>query len=135
MGALRIEIETTQARIVTASMPTVRGDQMQLSLVFQNLISNSIKYAKDGVAPLIQISAEQSDGERIIRVQDNGIGFEQKYAERVFDLFQRLGGKNVPGTGLGLAICRRIIERHGGRIWADSQPGTGSTFHFTLPTV
>lgn len=134
MDALRIEIQTTQARIVTTSMPVVQGDQMQLSLVFQNLISNSIKYAKDGVAPLIEISAEQSDCERIIRVQDNGIGFEQKYAERVFDLFQRLGGKNVPGTGLGLAICRRIIERHGGRIWAESQPGTGSIFHFTLPT-
>jgi signal transduction histidine kinase len=135
MEALRIEIEMTQARIVITPMPIVQGDQMQLSLVFQNLISNSIKYAKDGVAPLIKISAEQSDCGRIIRVQDNGIGFEQKYAERVFDLFQRLGGKNVPGTGLGLAICRRIIERHGGRIWAESQPGTGSTFNFTLPTL
>ncbi len=133
ISSLHMEIHTTQARIMSGAMPSVYGDQTQLSLVFQNLISNAMKYAREGVPPVIKISAEKSDGEPLVRVTDNGIGFDQKYAERVFDLFQRLGGSKVPGTGLGLAICRRIIERNGGRIWAESQPGVGSTFLFTLP--
>ncbi len=133
--ALQVEIEKTGSRIVCGPMPRVRGEETQISLVFQNLLSNSIKYAKEDAAPLIEISAEEGKGEQLIRVQDNGIGFDQKYADRVFDLFQRLGGKDVPGTGLGLAMCRRIIERHGGRIWAESQPGAGATFLFTLPAM
>lgn len=133
ISSLHVEISNTQARIISGAMPTVQADQTQLSLVFQNLISNAIKYAKEGVPPVIKISAEKLDGEPLIRVTDNGIGFNQKYAERVFDLFQRLGDSKVPGTGLGLAICRRIIERNNGRIWAESEPGVGSTFLFTLP--
>jgi signal transduction histidine kinase len=133
ISSLHMEIHTTQARIISGAMPIVQGDQTQLSLVFQNLISNAIKYAKEGVPPVIRISAEKAEGAPLIRVKDNGIGFNQKYAERVFDLFQRLGDSKVPGTGLGLAICRRIIERNGGRIWAESEPGIGSTFLFSLP--
>ncbi len=130
---LRVEIDSAEACITVSNMPIVRGDRTQLSLVFQNLISNAIKYARPGVAPAIKISCEQADEESLIRVQDNGSGFEERYAERVFELFQRLSGKDVPGTGLGLAICRRIVERHGGRMWAESELGVGSTFLFTIP--
>lgn len=133
ISSLHMEIYTTDARIVSGAMPVVLGDRTQLSLVFQNLLSNAIKYAQEGVAPVIEISAEKVDGDPLIRVTDNGIGFDQKYAERVFDLFQRLGDSKVAGTGLGLAICRRIIERNGGRIWAESNLGVGTTFLFTLP--
>ena len=133
LSSLHMEFHATQARIISGPMPVVMGDRTQLSVVFQNLLANSIKYAKDGVTPVIEISAEKADGDPLIRVKDNGIGFDQKYAERVFDLFQRLGDSKASGTGLGLAICRRIIERSGGRMWAESQPGVGSTFLFTLP--
>jgi light-regulated signal transduction histidine kinase (bacteriophytochrome) len=131
--ALQLEIDRTGTQISFDSLPVVRGDQAQLSLVFQNLLSNSIKYAKPGITPLIQVSYEQTETTYLIRVQDNGIGFDQKYAEKVFELFQRLDVTSVPGTGLGLAISRRIVERHGGRMWAESRPGLGSCFMFTLP--
>ncbi len=131
---MKLEIEETHAEVECGPLPTVRGDKNQLSLVFQNLISNSIKYTKPSVPPVICIQATERENEALIRVQDNGIGFDQMYAERIFDLFQRLNNREgVPGTGLGLAICRRTIEKHGGRIWAESTPGRGATFSFTLP--
>ena len=132
IATLKIEIESTDTRILSGAMPFVKGEQTQLSLVFQNLISNSIKYAKPGLLPLIEITTEQATDDCLVRVKDNGIGFEQQYAERVVALFQRLDNK-VPGTGLGLALCRRIVERHGGRMWAQSEAGAGSTFLFTIP--
>ena len=101
-------------------------------LVFQNLISNALKYRKVAIAPRVQISARQEGSEWIISVKDNGIGFEQQYSQRIFGLFKRLHKDDYPGTGLGLAICHRIIERYGGRIWAESILGEGSAFHFTL---
>lgn len=134
MDVLKLEIEATGAEITYGAMPSVRGDRNQLSLVFQNLLSNSMKYARPGIPPEITIDVTESAGEYLIRVRDNGIGFEQVYAERIFDLFQRLDNSNeISGTGLGLAICRRTIQKHGGRIWAESQPGQGATFFFTLP--
>lgn len=133
MRTLTLELEAANARISYGPMPTVRANQTQLSLVFQNLLSNAVKYAKTNVAPDIRIDAESNDRECLVRIQDNGIGFDQKYADRVFELFQRLENSNKPGTGLGLAISRRIIQRHRGRIWVESEKGKGSCFFFTLP--
>ena len=133
LESLRPTIESTGAIILRGDLPRVSGEQSQMYSLFQNLLSNSIKYANEGVIPRIDISAELNGGEWIVRVADNGIGFDQKYADRIFGLFKRLCEKDVPGTGLGLAICRRIVERNGGHIWAESHPGQGSKFFFTLP--
>lgn len=133
LTTLKVQIDGTGAIIRYGGLPKVHGDRTQLSLVFQNLVGNSMKYAKQGTPPQIEITTEHTSNENLIRVRDNGIGFDERYAERIFELFQRLNGSETSGTGLGLAISRRIIERHGGRIWAESTPGEGSTFTFTLP--
>jgi light-regulated signal transduction histidine kinase (bacteriophytochrome) len=130
---LKSQIEESGATITTPSLPRVRGDTTQMAHVFQNLISNALKYRNNGVAPQISISSQQSGSDWVISVKDNGIGFEQHYAERIFGLFKRLHKEAYPGTGLGLAICRRIVERYGGRIWAEGRPGVGATFYFSLP--
>jgi signal transduction histidine kinase len=127
-------IEESTAVIQFDKLPTVTGDEMQLAQVFQNLLSNALKYRKANCIPEIVISAERHGEEWIVSVTDNGIGFEQQYAERIFGLFKRLHKDDYPGTGLGLAICQRIVERCGGRIWAEGRPGEGSTFYFALPT-
>ena len=115
-------------------MPTVVVDQGQMISVFQNLIGNAMKYRQPGRTPEVHISAERKDAEWVISVRDNGIGFDPKHAAAIFMPFKRLHGKDeYAGTGVGLAICKRIVEAHGGRIWAESKPGEGSTFHFTLP--
>jgi signal transduction histidine kinase len=133
LAILKNRIEENGAIIESQPLPVVRGDTPQLAHVFQNLISNSIKYRKPAEPPKIKISAEQREGHWVVAVRDNGIGFEQQYAERIFGLFKRLHKEKYPGTGLGLAICQRIVERYGGRIWAVSKAGEGSTFHFSLP--
>jgi signal transduction histidine kinase len=133
LAVLEERIDESRAAIVVDYLPEVRGDTTQLAHVFQNLISNSIKYRKPSEAPEIRVSCEAKEGQWIIAVSDNGIGFDQQYAERIFGLFRRLHKDAYPGTGLGLAICRRIVERHGGRIWATSENGQGSTFYLTLP--
>ncbi len=109
---------------------------MQLTHLFQNLLSNAFKYRSSDRPPEVHISAMRQGDEWIISVHDNGIGFEPNQAQRIFGLFKRLHRENeYPGTGLGLAICRRIVERYGGKIWAESEPGVGSTFFFSLPAV
>lgn len=115
-------------------LPRVRGNHGQLVQVLQNLIENALKY-RSRELPQVQITAvENDDGAGyLFRVRDNGIGFQQQYAERIFGLFKRLHSHEYPGTGMGLAICRRIVERHKGTIWAESAPGEGSSFFFTLP--
>ncbi|MEO8052614.1 MAG: ATP-binding protein, partial [Acidobacteriota bacterium] len=128
-------IEESGAAIHVQPLPTVRGDVSQITHVFQNLLSNALKYQKPDVPPEIFISAKREENQWVIGVRDNGIGFEQQYAERIFGLFKRLHGDDFDGTGLGLAICQRIIERHGGRIWAEGRPGDGATFYFTLPSM
>jgi PAS domain S-box-containing protein len=130
---LKNPIEESGCCITTPVLPTVRGDTAQMAHVFQNLISNALKYRKNGTAPQIGISFQQSGNDWVISVKDDGIGFEPQYAERIFGLFKRLHKEEYPGTGLGLAICRRIVERYGGRTWAEGKPGAGATFYFSLP--
>jgi signal transduction histidine kinase len=131
---LRATVSGSQATIECGDLPVVIADQAQLSHVFQNLISNAIKYRSG--PPIIKIAATRVDSDWLFTVHDNGIGFEMQYAERIFLIFQRLHGRTeYEGTGIGLAICRRIIARHGGRIWAESIPEKGSTFSFTIPAL
>jgi signal transduction histidine kinase len=132
-SVLRDRIEASHAVIDHPLLPSVRGDTAQIAQVFQNLLSNAIKYQANGTRPEVNISATCDGTFWTIAVKDNGIGFDSKYSERIFALFKRLHKDEYPGTGLGLAICRRIVERHGGRIWAESTPGQGSTFYFSLP--
>jgi light-regulated signal transduction histidine kinase (bacteriophytochrome) len=133
IAVLKDRIEQSGASITTSPLPKVKGDAAQIAHVFQNLLSNALKYQQTGAHPEIQISAECDGLQWIISVKDNGIGFEPQYAERIFGLFKRLHKNEYPGTGLGLAICRRIIERHKGRMWAESDLGKGATFYFSLP--
>jgi signal transduction histidine kinase len=130
----RVIIASTSAEIVIGPMPCVKGWPDRLSVVFQNLIGNALKYCKADVPPRIEICAVDQGTEWKLSVTDNGIGFEQKYAESIFGVFRRLHVQDqYGGTGVGLAIVKRVVERHGGRIWAEGKPGQGSTFYFTLP--
>jgi light-regulated signal transduction histidine kinase (bacteriophytochrome) len=126
-------IREKHVQISHEGLPTLKVNPYQMGRLFQNLITNAIKFHADG-PPRIQISARQDAGEWVIAVRDSGIGFDPKYEERIFKVFQRLHAKEkYPGTGIGLAVCKKIVERHGGRIWAESTPGRGATFYFTLP--
>ncbi|MBN1394807.1 MAG: response regulator [Pirellulales bacterium] len=125
-------IQSQDARIEIGRMPTVTGDQTQLVQLFQNLLGNAIKFRREE-PPLIRITATRANEAWQFAVQDNGIGIPKEYFDRVFQTFQRLQGREYPGTGIGLAICKKIVERHGGRIWLDSVDGQGTTFFFTLP--
>ena len=135
LANLRAAIEESGAVVTHDALPTVTTDDTQLSQVFQNLIGNAIKYRNAAEVPRVHISAAAPGGkERIFSVRDNGIGIDSQYFDKIFVLFQRLHGrKQFEGTGIGLAICRKILERLGGRIWVESQPDSGSTFHFALP--
>jgi light-regulated signal transduction histidine kinase (bacteriophytochrome) len=107
--------------------------EFELQQVFQNLIANAIRYRRS-LPPRIVVAAVSQDDRWLFSVQDNGIGIEPQYKEQIFGIFKRLhGGADYPGSGMGLAICQRIIERRGGRIWVESEPGQGSTFYFTMP--
>ena len=135
LSVLKNRIEESNSLIAAEWLPTVRGDGSQMAHVFQNLLSNALKYRRKDTPLHVRISARQDGGHWIISVRDNGIGFEPQYAERIFGLFKRLHKDEYPGTGLGLAICKRIVERYGGRIWAEGSPGAGATFYFSLPSV
>jgi PAS domain S-box-containing protein len=133
LGNLKPVVDETHAEISSQPLPTLRVDGGQLVQVFQNLVSNAIKF-HSSAPPKIEIAAEEKDGKWLFIIKDNGIGIEPQYLDRIFVLFRRLHGlMEYPGTGIGLAICRKIVERHGGRIWAESEPGAGSTFYFTIP--
>ncbi len=135
---LQKSIEDSKAVITYDSLPSIKGDHMQLSQLFQNLISNGLKYHRPEEPPRIDVSArKEADGQMIqFSIRDNGIGIAPENHDRIFAPFQRLHGREIPGTGIGLATCQRIAERHGGRIWVESDGyGTGSTFRFTLPAA
>ncbi|HEY7211762.1 MAG TPA: ATP-binding protein [Bryobacteraceae bacterium] len=130
--SLQAAIRESQAEIEHGPLPSLVVDPIQLSQVLQNLISNAIKYRREE-PPRIQIRAERDAGDWVFSIRDNGQGFNPQFADKIFGLFQRLHDRDVEGTGMGLSIARKIIERHGGRIWAISEPGVGSTFFFSLP--
>jgi PAS domain S-box-containing protein len=130
---LHAAIAESSAAVTWDPLPTVDADEVQLAQLFQNLMGNALKFRGAGV-PRIHVSAAEKDGEWHITVADNGIGIEPQYYERIFMLFQRLHTMGeYPGTGIGLAICKKVVERHGGRIWVHSTLGEGSQFQFTLP--
>jgi light-regulated signal transduction histidine kinase (bacteriophytochrome) len=127
--------EEHQAEIRIGDLPQVLGDRWQLALVFQNLITNSIRYRKPDEHPRIDVMASKDQIHWTISVADNGQGFEMEFAEEIFSPFKRLHGQDVAGTGMGLAICQKIVHRHGGRIWATSTLGVGTMVSFTLPVL
>lgn len=129
---LKVVIEENIATITHDPLPAVTADSSQLLLVFQNLITNAIKF-RGNEPPRIHISAKPVENEWIFSVHDNGIGIEPEYYERLFVIFRRLHSREYPGVGLGLSICKKVVKRHGGRIWLESEPGKGSTFYFTIP--
>ena len=130
---LRVAIQEAGAVVTNDPLPTLSGDEVQLGQLLQNLMSNALKFRSDSV-PRIHIGVTESAKEYTFEVRDNGIGIEPQYYERIFMVFQRLHNKGeYPGTGIGLAICKKVVERHGGRIWVESRPGAGSSFYFTLP--
>ncbi len=153
LANLQTGLTESGANITCAPLPSVTVNLGELTQVFQNLIGNSLKFRRPGVAPEIHIAAEKTSGKRLalagegvkeprllnqdiwlITVRDNGLGIDPQYAERIFTIFQRLHSREAyPGTGVGLAICKKVIERHGGRIWVESEPDKGATFCFTLP--
>jgi light-regulated signal transduction histidine kinase (bacteriophytochrome) len=133
LSNLEVTIKENEALITHDPLPTVMADHTQLTAVFQNLIGNAIKFHA-ARQPQVHVSARQKDNEWFFSVTDNGIGISPEYTERIFVVFSRLHTREeYSGTGIGLAICKKVVERHGGRIWVESQPDHGSTFHFTLP--
>jgi PAS domain S-box-containing protein len=131
---LKAVIDETGSLVTTDDLPQVRADESQLTMVFQNLINNGIKFQNERHPAHIHVSAQPQNGCWCFSVQDNGIGIDAKYKDKIFLVFQRLHTRSeYPGTGIGLALCKRIIDRHGGRIWFESSPGQGTTFFFTIP--
>ena len=134
LAALEQRITSSNTEITRDPLPTVGGDQRQLTQLFQNLVDNAIKFRSDALNPHIHVSACEQNGYWLFSVRDNGIGIDPQYQEKIFEIFQRLHGpREYPGAGIGLALCKRIVERHGGRIWFEPRPGKGTTFFFTLP--
>ena len=131
--SLNDQLQECSAEIIYANLPSVVISRIQLEQVLQNLIENALKYRRESVRPRIEISACRQGAESVISVRDNGQGFEEEYAEVIFKPFKRLHGPEYSGSGIGLATCRKIIERNGGKIWVESELGSGSTFHFSLP--
>jgi light-regulated signal transduction histidine kinase (bacteriophytochrome) len=131
---LQTAITQSKGSVSADKLPMVLGNDAQLVQLLQNLVGNAIKFARQDVAPEVRIGAKKQADEWLFWVRDNGIGFDPKHADRIFLIFQRLRPRvEYAGTGIGMAICRKIVERHGGRIWAESAPDKGSTFYFTLP--
>lgn len=132
--SLAAEIEETSATVTCDDLPAVKANPTQMMQLLQNLVGNAVKFRGDK-APIVHVSAEQKSGEWVFSVRDNGIGIEEKYMDRVFEVFKRLHTQDAyPGTGIGLALCKKIVEVHGGRIWIESKMDEGSLFSFTIPS-
>jgi PAS domain S-box-containing protein len=133
LANLQTAVDETDATVTHGPLPTLLADESQLTQIFQNLVSNALKFHSQA-PPRVHVAAERGDDEWVFSVADNGIGIDPEYHERIFVIFQRLNaGEEYPGTGIGLALCKRIVERHDGRIWVESQLGEGATFYFTIP--
>lgn len=131
---LKMALAEAGANVTHDPLPQVVGDASQLVQLLQNLIANAVKYRAPGRTPEVHVSVEEKPGAWIFSIKDNGIGIEPQYYETIFVIFQQLHARNkYPGSGVGLATCRRIVERHRGKIWVESKPGEGSTFYFTIP--
>jgi light-regulated signal transduction histidine kinase (bacteriophytochrome) len=147
LSDLEVLVEQTHGKVEVSALPTINADPTQMRQLFQNLIGNALKFRKKDVAPLIKVTAQPATipaafeddgagGGRLwqIKVQDNGIGFEEKYSEKIFEVFQRLHGRSeYQGSGVGLALCRKIVVRHNGSISAEASPNAGATFLITVP--
>ncbi|MGZ7210079.1 MAG: sensor histidine kinase, partial [Methanobacterium sp.] len=134
LSNLKSSIDEYDADVNPDPLPDIVADESQITRVFQNLISNALKFRREGIQPKIHVSAQNKDDEYIFSVQDNGIGIEEQYNDRIFEVFKRLHAiGEYEGAGIGLAIVKRIIERHGGRLWVESEFGVGSTFYFSIP--
>ncbi len=130
---LRSAINENGATVTHDPLPTIFGDDSQLLQVFQNLIGNAIKFRRDE-PPQIHVSAVKNKNEWVFSIKDNGIGIESRHLDRIFVIFQRLHKRSqYEGTGMGLAIVKKVVERHGGRVWVESEVGVGTTFYFTMP--
>ncbi|MGH7930791.1 MAG: ATP-binding protein, partial [Candidatus Binatia bacterium] len=135
LEGLELAIQESAAKVTHDPLPTVSGDDVQLGQLFQNLIGNALKY-RNGGAPVVHIGCRRRENDWMLSIRDNGIGIDPRFAEKIFVIFQRLHTREqYPGTGIGLAVCKRIVERHGGKIWVESDLGKGSTFYFTLLAV
>lgn len=132
---LEMRIKETNGKVEMSGLPSLEADASQMRQLFQNLIGNALKFRRAGIAPVVEVKGSVERDNRLCRIQvrDNGIGFDQKYADKVFNIFQRLNGQEYEGTGIGLAICRKVVERHGGKIKASSKMGEGAVFEITLP--
>jgi light-regulated signal transduction histidine kinase (bacteriophytochrome) len=140
LGDLEDQVTRTKGRVDVGKLPTVLADPTHMQQLFQNLISNALKFHRDGVSPIVTISARSCEDpdcrDYKITVVDNGIGFDQKYVDRIFGVFQRLHGRDsYEGTGIGLAVCRKIVEQYGGTITAESQKGEGAKFTIKIPVA
>jgi light-regulated signal transduction histidine kinase (bacteriophytochrome) len=139
VGDLEVALNESGGSIEVGALPAIEADPTQMRLLMQNLIGNALKYRRENVPPMVKVTGTFHPGPRpalVIEVQDNGIGFDEKYRERIFEVFQRLHGRGqYDGTGMGLAICKRIVERHGGAISARATPGIGATFLVNLPAT
>jgi PAS domain S-box-containing protein len=135
LANLEVAIKESKAGIKQFTLPKIHGNFVQITQVFQNLVANAIKYQGEN-KPMIEVSAEKKDNMWLFAVKDNGIGIEQWFSERIFIVFQKLHDhRKYPGSGIGLALCKRVIEKHGGKIWFESEVGKGTTFYFTLPVL
>ncbi len=134
LADLEVSIRETRADVSSETLPRIYGDAVQISQLMENLIANAIKFRQDDAAPKIRVSCQRNDDMWRISVSDNGVGIRSRYQDRIFGMFKRAHKRSkYTGTGIGLAICSKIVERHGGTIWVESEVGEGSTFHFTLP--
>jgi light-regulated signal transduction histidine kinase (bacteriophytochrome) len=132
LGTLAIRVKETGVQVMREELRDVWGDSTLLTELYQNLIGNALKFSGDQ-RPIIQLTFEERNGDQVFGVKDNGIGLDPKYAQEIFKPFRRLHGRaEYEGSGIGLAICRKIVERHGGKIWVESEPGKGAHFRFTL---
>ena len=135
LANLKIALQETNAQVSFDPLPTVLADALQMEQLFQNLIGNSVKFRSQEPV-CVHVSARPSGNEWIFSVRDNGIGFDPIHNDRIFGLFQRLHPRDkYPGTGIGLSICKKVVERHGGKIWVEAAEGQGATFYFTVPSM